>query len=123
MWEIGWMRVKISNSQILFTMAEVSKLRIHKRSNVEHLNLLVLVTEIENKNWENLFISNGKYKNWQTCETNNSKIANSWSPILVCQIEKILEVLESSNLNHSKNSQLGKFQKFLIWNISKMSNF
>ena len=73
-------------------MAEVSKLRIHERSNVERPKLLVLVTETWNKNWENWFISNGKYKNWQTFKTNNSKIDNSWSQILVFQIEKILKV-------------------------------
>ena len=66
-------------------MAEVSELRIHERSNVERSNLLVLITKIVNNNWENWFISN--YKNIRI-----GKIANSWSQILVFQIEKILEV-------------------------------
>ena len=33
-----------------FRMAEVSKLRIHERSNLERPNLLVLITKIGNKN-------------------------------------------------------------------------
>ena len=66
-------------------MAEVSELRIHERSNVERSNLLVLITKIVNNNWENWFISN--YNNIRI-----GKIANSWSQILVFQIEKILEV-------------------------------
>ena len=101
-------------------MAEVSKLRIHERSNVERPNLLVLVTKIGNKNWENWFVSNSKYKNWPNENTNNSKIANSWSRILGFQIEKILEVFDSSDLNNSKKSHSEKFQELPIWTISKM---
>ena len=52
MWEIGWMMVKISNSTIL-ECDDVSKLRIHERSNVERLNLVVLVTKIGYKDWKN----------------------------------------------------------------------
>ena len=73
-------------------MAEVSEWRIHESSNVERSNFLVLVTKIGNKNWENWFILNGKYKNWQNCDTNNFKFANFWSEILVFQISKIPEV-------------------------------
>ena len=52
------MMVKISNSTIL-ECDDVLKLRIHERSNVERLNLVVLVTKIGNKDWKNWFISNG----------------------------------------------------------------
>ena len=83
-------------------MIEVSELRIHERSNVERPNF----SKIGNKTWENWFISQGKYKNWKNCDTNNSKIANSWNQILVFQIEKTLEICWSSNLNNSKHSQL-----------------
>ena len=48
-------------------MADDSRLRIHERSHVERLNLLVVVATIGNKNWENWFKSKGKY-NWQNCE-------------------------------------------------------
>ena len=49
-------------------MADVSKLTVHERSNVERPNLLVLVTKIGNKNFLNWFISNSKNENWQNCE-------------------------------------------------------
>ena len=40
-------------------MVDVSNLRINQRSNVERSDLRV--TKKENKNWENWFISKGKY--------------------------------------------------------------
>ena len=47
-------------------MADVLNLEIHERSNGEPPNLGV--TKIGNDNWENWFISKGKYKNWRNCE-------------------------------------------------------
>ena len=49
-------------------MIDISKLRFHEHWYVERPNLLVLVTTIGNKKWENWFISNGNYENWENCE-------------------------------------------------------
>ena len=49
-------------------MTDVSKLRIRERLNVERPNLLVVVTKIGNKNWDDWFISNDKYEIWKNCE-------------------------------------------------------
>ena len=59
--------------------------------------------------------------------TNNSKVANFWSEILVFQIEKIYKFVNFLswtipgifNLEYSKNFKFGKFQKFLISKILK----
>ena len=47
-------------------MADVTNLKFNKRSNVEQA--ILQVTNVENQNWENWFISKGKYENWQNCE-------------------------------------------------------
>ena len=49
-------------------MVDVLKLRFHECSNVGRPNSVVLVTTMENKNWEIWFISNGKYENWENCD-------------------------------------------------------
>ena len=110
-------------------MAAISNLKINEHSNVNRLNLRV--TKVGNKNRENWFISKGKYENWKwrmrnqkianeriakmrNIEwTNNSKIDNVSSWILVFQTEKIQEIFSFSNLDNSK---------FRIWNLENLVN-
>ena len=61
------MSVEGSNfKQLNSRMADVSNLKINERANVERPNLWV--TKKGHKNWENWFISKGKYETWWNFE-------------------------------------------------------
>ena len=78
-------------------MADVLKLKINERLNVEEPDLRA--TKIGNECWENWFVYI-KGQIWKLAKlravryiewTDNSKIVNFWSPVLVSEIEKYLE--------------------------------
>ena len=93
-------------------MDDVSDLKINERSDVEWPNLRV--TKIENKKWDNWFISMCKYENWQNCE--ECGISNGQT------ISKFANFLVLDSIPNWKNSNnLLIFQAVKLWKLVNFS--
>ena len=99
-------------------MADVPNLKINERSNVERPNSWVI--EIENKNWESLFISKSIYENWKKFEKCGISKGRTIRKLTIFGTKFWFSQLK--NFRNLLIFHFGKFKKLLIWNISKTSN-